>query len=798
MIKNRITRIIAGVISCILVGVFAFRFTELVISHQKKWNELYVSDNYIVSDEMNDIYYKLWAVGNMWLRNLDENGKFNGTEELEKQTITALQELGCMDSKGNILLNNVSSDYKYLVSYGSNSFSNTDKSYDKFNGDYILTRKNDNIYYTGRVGWSYNNNSFNMYDTNYGMHYYYLDGSGIALFDYDTKGLNSYVDELGATVYYKTDGSTPLPDEYYNRYHYGYDSTGYEGIYDGHGNHIESIPYDEIIYDYDENVPRVTTPAYEEGVYVCLNGRFVRVEQEKFKTTQLKEMPLTIAVKPNDEIINNLEKYHNDMAENEKQTVVSIMNNIPLLIIAFILLVFVLIMGGYSTKEKKFVMTLCDRIFVEIPVSMITLSIMCGVFVADFYDSFGFHDFVNEVYSEHTFQMICGVICSLLFGIVILSLNSLIVRIKCRCFWKTTFIYAFLITVWGWVKKFRGLVAENVVRRDMLRDDKFTRRFIVRTIVFVIAESFFELVCLDWNAYGLLFFFSLILLAGYIALSLLDLNAMNRISRHITAINSGDYTPHTENKYSSAYCITQKLNNISAGIQSAVDRQLQSERMKIDLVTNVSHDLKTPLTSIISYIDLLSSEELSPEARDYVTIIENKSQRLKSMVADLFDLAKATSRTDVDVEKIDTVILANQVLADLSDKIESTGKQIKVDIQADSAPVMAEGKKMYRVLQNLIDNALKYSLDGTRIYLTLKNQNGYCVVNIKNIASYEMTFNPDEIIERFTRGDESRSTEGNGLGLSIAKSFTEACGGTFGITIDGDVFTAEVKMPIIM
>lgn len=816
MIKNRITRIIAGIISCILVGVFAFRFMELVISHQKKWNELYLSDNYIVSDEINDIYYKLWAVGNMWLRNLDENGKFKGTEELEKQTVSALQELGCMDSKGNILLNDVSSDYEYLVSYGSNSFSNTDKSYEKFNGNYVLTRKNDSISYTS-IGWTYNNNNFNMYDTNYGMHYYYLNGNGIALFDYDITGLGSYVDELGATIYYKTDGSTPLPDEYYNyhyNYHYGYDSTGYEGIYDEYGNRIESIPHDitynyydengnvilsETVPEYDENgenVPRETTPAYEEGVYVCLNGRFIRVEQEKFKTFQLKEMPLTIAVKPNDEIISNLESYHNDMAENEKQTAVSIMNNIPLLIIAFILLVFVLIIGGYSTKEKKFVMTFCDRIFAEIPVALIVISVICGTIAVDFYDSFGFSDFVNAIYSEQIYQMVCGVICSLLFGIIILSLNSLIVRIKCRCFWKTTFIYAFLVTVWGWIKKSRNFIAEKTINRDMLRDDKFTRRFIARTVVFVIAEFFFAIVFLDWNAYDVLFFFSLILLAGYIALSMLDLNAMNRISKHITAINSGDYTPHTENKYSSAYCITQKLNNISAGIQSAVDRQLQSERMKIDLVTNVSHDLKTPLTSIISYIDLLSSEELSPEARDYVTIIENKSQRLKSMVADLFDLAKATSRTDIDMEKIDAVILTNQVLADLSDKIESTGRQIKVDIQADSAPIMAEGKKMYRVLQNLIDNALKYSLDGTRIYLTLKNENGYCFINVKNIASYEMTFNPDEIIERFTRGDESRSTEGNGLGLSIAKSFTEACGGNFGITIDGDLFIAEIRLPI--
>ncbi len=167
------------------------------------------------------------------------------------------------------------------------------------------------------------------------------------------------------------------------------------------------------------------------------------------------------------------------------------------------------------------------------------------------------------------------------------------------------------------------------------------------------------------------------------------------------------------------------------------------------------------------------------------------------MVADLFDLAKATSRTDVKSEQIDAVILTGQVIGDLADKIENSGKEIRTDIKMESAPIMAEGKKLYRVFQNLIDNALKYSMNGTRIYVILRKDWNKCVIMVKNIASYEMNFTPDEITERFTRGDESRSTEGNGLGLSIAKSFTEACGGTFRIIIDGDVFTAEMSFPLI-
>ncbi|MDE7098154.1 MAG: HAMP domain-containing histidine kinase, partial [Ruminococcus sp.] len=405
--------------------------------------------------------------------------------------------------------------------------------------------------------------------------------------------------------------------------------------------------------------------------------------------------------------------------------------------------------------------------------------------------------FFDDYYNKDLMLGFYKVVYPILFGMTVLAVDTLIIRVKCRSFWKTTLLWTMISIIYGWLKKLAVKVNEKIIDRDMLRHDKFTRRFILRAIIFSAIEFLFIVAFVEFNAYFALFVISTILVAGYIFLSLSDLKAICNVSRHISAINQGDYTVHDESKFSPAYCMTEKLNNISAGIQSAVDRQLKSERMKIDLVTNVSHDLKTPLTSIISYIDLLSMEELSPTAKDYVNIIVNKSQRLKTMVADLFDLAKATSRTDIDMEKIDAVILTNQVLADLSDKIDSSGKQVKTDMKSESASIMADGKKMYRVLQNMIDNALKYSLDGTRIYLTLKNELGYCIITVKNIASYEMNFAPDEIMERFTRGDESRSTDGNGLGLSIAKSFTEACGGMFKITIDGDLFIAEVKIPVI-
>ena len=188
---------------------------------------------------------------------------------------------------------------------------------------------------------------------------------------------------------------------------------------------------------------------------------------------------------------------------------------------------------------------------------------------------------------------------------------------------------------------------------------------------------------------------------------------------------------------------------------------------------------------------------MSPAARDYVTIISQKSDRLKAMVADLFDLAKATSRSDMNSEQIDAVILTQQVLGDMADRIAQSGMEVRTDIKAESAPIMADGKKLYRVMQNLIDNALKYSMAGTRVYVYLENDGKNTHISVKNISAEEMDFTPEEITERFTRGDKSRTTEGNGLGLSIAKSFTEAYGGSFEIVIDGDMFTANVILPLI-
>ncbi len=249
---------------------------------------------------------------------------------------------------------------------------------------------------------------------------------------------------------------------------------------------------------------------------------------------------------------------------------------------------------------------------------------------------------------------------------------------------------------------------------------------------------------------------------------------LSKLDRRIEALRQDKPFDENVSAISDIKADIDMLDSISETVNEAVEERIKSERMKIELVANVSHDLKTPLTSIISYIDLLKKSDLDDEASAYVQILDKKSQKLKSIVADVFSLAKATSGIDVSMEELDFVMLFNQSLADADDKIKQSGKTVKVTVSEDSAPIVGDGAKLYRVFQNIIDNAL----------------------TAKNTSSYPIDFTPEEITERFVRGDSSRTDGGSGLGLSIAKSFTEACGGRFDIVLDGDMFKASVTMPI--
>ncbi len=239
--------------------------------------------------------------------------------------------------------------------------------------------------------------------------------------------------------------------------------------------------------------------------------------------------------------------------------------------------------------------------------------------------------------------------------------------------------------------------------------------------------------------------------------------------------------------------------NIEKDMQTRLKEQMKSERMKVALITNVSHDLKTPLTSIISYTDLLAKEEgLSSTATDYIKILQAKSDRLKNIVTDLFDLARSNSGDIVlELDEIDLKKLLEQTLGELEDRIDASNLKIKTSYPKEAVYLKTDGKRLYRVFQNIIDNALKYSMLGSRVYLVLEVIENRAFVTIKNISAHEMNFTAEEIVQRFSRGDQARSEEGSGLGLSIADSFAKVCGGEMKVEIDGDLFKIILSFPVI-
>ena len=238
------------------------------------------------------------------------------------------------------------------------------------------------------------------------------------------------------------------------------------------------------------------------------------------------------------------------------------------------------------------------------------------------------------------------------------------------------------------------------------------------------------------------------------------------------------------------------LNHIQQGLHQAVEERTRRERMKVELVTNVSHDLKTPLTSILSYTELLAQEPLNPPASEYVAILEEKAHRLRAMVQDVFEVSKAaTGQLPVKLERLDLGRLLRQTLADMDQAIQNSGLVLRPSIPDEGIPITADSDRLYRVFQNLLSNALAYSLPGSRVYLTLTVEGEQARASVQNTSAAELKPGVD-YTARFVRGDESRTDGGSGLGLSIADSFTQACGGVLEITTEADLFTATVIFPL--
>lgn len=276
-------------------------------------------------------------------------------------------------------------------------------------------------------------------------------------------------------------------------------------------------------------------------------------------------------------------------------------------------------------------------------------------------------------------------------------------------------------------------------------------------------------------------------------------NKIETIRNGIDKIKNGNIEHKIEIKKDILFDdIVKDINEIGETVNIAVEERLKSERMKNELITNVSHDLKTPLTAIINYISLMKKEDIQPKhIKDYVQVLDKRSQRLKILIEDLFEASKIGSNNiELNLEENDINQLLTQTLVEMEDYINESKLDFIVNTSDKEVYILADGKKTFRVFENIISNILKYSLEKTRVYIDLVERDGKIHISFKNISKYQLNFDPDEITERFTRGDLSRNTEGSGLGLAIAKGLIEAQGGELKVDIIGDLFIVNIDFNI--
>lgn len=288
--------------------------------------------------------------------------------------------------------------------------------------------------------------------------------------------------------------------------------------------------------------------------------------------------------------------------------------------------------------------------------------------------------------------------------------------------------------------------------------------------------------------------FGTVLIIKYVTAFFIDINKIKTTTDNIV---NGTYSNKLKIKNSSILKeLADNIMNIEDGLDNAITNAVKSERMKSELITNVSHDLKTPLTSIINYVDLLDKDNISEEKKkEYLGILKERSERLKVLIEDLFEASKASSgNLEMHMENLDPVALLRQTLGEFQDRITNSNLYFIKNVPDYKLTIYADGRRTFRVFQNLISNILKYSLNGTRVYIDIVDEDDFVSITFKNISKYPLNFTEDEILERFKRGDSSRTTDGSGLGLAIAKSLVEIQKGIFKLKLDGDLFKVEILL----
>lgn len=476
---------------------------------------------------------------------------------------------------------------------------------------------------------------------------------------------------------------------------------------------------------------------------------------------------------------------------------------------AILLLVYVLMMiylcckAGWEKNEEGEVV-LClngfDRLHTEFVIIFSVLVIWIGLFM--WYAVFDGYDVVDGLIYDGIrwgANLLLGTAVLISGTVLGALLLSFVRRMKGRNLWSDTLV----MSIAGSVKE-KWMESVRANRNSMTHNWGIYLAYLVVNLILVCIAFLF---LFDSNAeilgvLILLVAFAFDMWVGYILMR--GINERFHIINGINRIRDGEISyqvieeMHGENKI-----LAEAVNNIGDGIRKAVETSMKDERMKADLITNVSHDIKTPLTSIINYVDLLKREEIQDEkVKGYIEVLDSKSQRLKQLTEDLVEASKISSGNISYVfERINLTELTNQAIGEFSEKFDTKGLKVVDNLAGQSAFIEADSRRMWRVIENLFINVYKYAMPNTRIYLTMVQETvgekDYVSLSVKNISAQPLNIDASELTERFIRGDVSRSTEGSGLGLSIAKNLTEAQQGKFEIYLDGDLFKVTLTFPMI-
>ncbi len=451
----------------------------------------------------------------------------------------------------------------------------------------------------------------------------------------------------------------------------------------------------------------------------------------------------------------------------------------------FIFLLCFLYSAAGHTTNGKIKCNFLDKVPFDILTAIVVfLGVLSVIFISEsFYEDFAFAVAVTSLIGSVDYFIALG------------YTMSFATRIKTRTLIRNNLLYHIFKFLGKRLKKFYSWLKYLYSNASLLK-----KTWVIALGVLIFSTFFIVGVgdVISYWARDEFVIIMLIITAIVIALLFYFAVILQKIKLGGERIAKGDlqYKIDTKYMYYDFKEFAESLNNINDGLQEAINEKMKSEHFKTELITNVSHDIKTPLTSIINYVDLIKKEEIENEKLiEYIDVLDRQSARLKKLVEDLVEASKASSgNLTVNLAPCNITVLLNQALGEFSEKLEKANLIPILKTDDDGIAVLADGRHLWRVFDNLLSNVCKYGLEGTRVYIDVKTEKNGVLVTFRNISKYQLNVSSEELLERFVRGDKSRHTEGHGLGLSIAKSLMEIQGGSLDISVDGDLFKVTVKI----